>query len=69
MKPGISKISVLLTGYQILPPPANGVTNLKMHLLLATDWQSGAANYEYLDKSGWHKVANAMVKRINTVIV
>jgi len=39
--------------------------NFELRMILTDDWQSGTANYKYMDNNGkWHQVTNAPVKYI-----
>lgn len=66
--PQHSHILVTASGTQIIKwPQGAGVgpvlpTNVELRMVLDEDWQSGTANYKFLDNEGnWREVTNAPV--------
>lgn len=58
MPPSVSHILVVLTG-GVSP---TGQINVYLRMSLNEDWQSGVANYKYMDKDGvWHEMENQPV--------
>lgn len=64
-------ILVVAQGYpQVHWPPHGGVgpvilPNVELRMVLTEDWQSGVAEYKYLDSKGnWHEIEDAPVKAV-----
>ncbi|AOJ07783.1 DUF1842 domain-containing protein [Burkholderia mayonis] len=49
-------------------PIAPQVVILELNGLLHDDWQSGTANYRYLDDGRWHSIEHAIVTKDNSLI-
>ncbi|MEH1124926.1 DUF1842 domain-containing protein [Micromonospora sp. CPCC 206061] len=74
--PNTSHILITLTGYPVLWWPSNGgvgpvlMPNLRLRMVLEADWQSGTANFEYLDADGtWQRVESAQAQMLSNVDV
>ena len=69
--PNNTSILVNATGYPIVHfPPHGGIgpvilPNTKLTMVLESNWQTGTANYSYLDAQGnWNEIQNAKVTAI-----
>ena len=65
-------ILIVATGSPIIQWPPNGgvgpviLPNVNMRIVLAEDWKSGTANYQYLDANGnWVNIENAPLKVVD----
>ena len=71
--PKSTHILLTATGYPFISAPPIGPVlfpNVQLHMVLAENWQSGTANYEYLDAQGrWRSVEHAPVKAVRPMLM